>query len=49
MPRWSINLDLPKKEKDEILKIYDDNGIKYSKRLLMLVRSDVEKLEDLKK
>lgn len=44
--KHNIQLTLEDKEKQHILKIYDDNSINVSKRVLNLIREDVKRLEE---
>jgi len=47
--RLVIQMSPKKEEKEKITRIYKEHGIKMAGRVLKLILSDVEKLEEMKK
>ena len=43
--KLSIQINLPKEDKQHIKKVYDSHGLKLAKRTLFLIRKDINELE----
>lgn len=43
--KLSIQINLPKEDKQHIKKVYDAHGLKLARRTLFLIRKDINELE----